>query len=357
MYVLQTRAKLAHFLTIPSKLQWTWYRNRQEDANEFLLDLAHGNTFLDALLTGRYEAATLQCSVCPTSRAVGAHEMDSVFKSIPVVLQDDTTGCVHESLQDALEYTLLPALMDENLTWQCEECGDCSLPQKTKAVRLLPVLLIVGIQQHKLQGVTNIIDCIAVEPVSINRDIVLVNEDYQLCSIIFHSGRDTCAGHYITLVRHATDDGPQFFVYNDSIRYPCDAHGLFTRMDFGSEHPTTFYATTVKYEKVLRACPSVQVPDARPVNLSVHGLKRLRTSFLHSPVATELTNFSRSSLHVEDPLASTDHNDSSSNENPATSSQMQLCATKISACDIVALPATTHEFALSSTLNTNLKSE
>ena len=91
--------------------------------------------------------------------------MDSIFKSIPVVLRDENTGYAHENLQGALDHTLLPAWMDENLTWQCEVCGDCSLPQKTKAVRLLPVLLIVGVQQHTLSGVGTIIDCIAVQPV------------------------------------------------------------------------------------------------------------------------------------------------------------------------------------------------
>ena len=148
-----------------------FYRDRQEDAHEFLLHLL-ANDAVAATLSRVRQTPLLRCSACGLE-ILREHARDNfVCRALQVV----TDGHVASSVQEAVDMSLCAEAMDPDFIWSCPCCADSSPPSKRMTIEIHPQVLCIQLTRWQGHAAGQMIST----PIDPDAVLTMENEVYDL---------------------------------------------------------------------------------------------------------------------------------------------------------------------------------
>ena len=157
-----------------------------------------------------WDRPLLRCRHCGAEPALEAEQHSLISLDI---LDEMGQG---RSLQEALDAWTRPEIMQDGYAWTCpaETCLSTEAPTTSHTIFAAAPVLGLHLKRWSRGQRREVIQHIVEPP----RNLRFCDTDYVLRSMILHSGSSAIAGHYTASMYHRTEDGPNWWHYDDPVR-------------------------------------------------------------------------------------------------------------------------------------------
>ena len=189
-----------------------FYHGTQEDAAEFVTQLLHDDacaTHIRRLFEGlTVQTMTCSSSTCKLRRAKAATDE---FDMLQLPLLQERSGIKHKlyTVQEALDAYSEPELVHYDAE-PCARCGNTAF-WKADTATLTPDVLVLCVKRWADPEEP------LLHPVEVTDAVTFQSVTYSLRAVVVHLGDSIHAGHYITIAKHAAENGT-WWLYDDGVR-------------------------------------------------------------------------------------------------------------------------------------------
>ena len=212
----------------PYLLTDLYYRERQEDAQEFISKLLFSQDLETRLIERRTRIERLcitghrdylKCLDCNCKRAVGGDGVLENMLHLPLLRTSDNT--LITSVQDAVNVHFEEQMTDADFRFECDSCDSKKTPAKGTEILSRPEVLIIHLVRWQHAHAHGAL----LHHVDPSKTLVLQGSEYKLVSFIDHIGERADHGHYTATVRDLSDSGTWLY-YNNSFVGPAGRRKL-----------------------------------------------------------------------------------------------------------------------------------